>query len=170
MGRCGGSSVSDARVINRFALSKLLPVFLFNFSAKTAFADVNPLPILTYLSAESCVFIAGFLLATKSLNRSAAYSILLAMSAVIANTAFYVLAISFWKSGLTQSFCQVMFCNARQSLHCVKDQRPTQHSTRLSKRAGLHLSRKTQLCTTGPTRRPTGSLDQPDTVVQELQD
>lgn len=94
LGRSGRASVDDARVINRFALSVLLPIFLFNFSAKTNFADFNPLPILTYLSAEFFVFILGFLLATKILKRSAAESVLLAMTGVVANNAFYVLPIA----------------------------------------------------------------------------
>lgn len=94
LGRSGRTSVGDARVINRFALSVLLPIFLFNFSAQTAFEKFNPLPIFTYLGAEFCVFILGFLLATKVLKRSAEESILLAMSGVIANNAFYVLPIA----------------------------------------------------------------------------
>ncbi|MEM5478142.1 hypothetical protein, partial [Pacificibacter sp. AS14] len=44
--------------------------------------------------AELVVFILGFLLTTKILKRSAAESILLAMSCVIANNAFYVLPIA----------------------------------------------------------------------------
>lgn len=94
LGHSGRTSVGDARVINRFALSVLLPVFLFNFSAQTTFTEFNPLPVLTYLAAELCVFMLGFLLAAKVLKRSAGESVLLAMSGVVANNAFYVLPIA----------------------------------------------------------------------------
>ncbi|MEM5478073.1 AEC family transporter, partial [Pacificibacter sp. AS14] len=80
LGRWGRTTVGEARIINRFALSVLLPVFLFNFSAKISFSGFDPRPLFTYLSAELVVFILGFLLATKILKRSAAESILLAMS------------------------------------------------------------------------------------------
>lgn len=94
MGRLGLTDVGEARVINRFAMSVLLPVFLFKFSASTDVAAFDVVPILAYLGAELIVFLSGFALAAGVLKRDPSEALLLAMSGVIANNAFYVLPIA----------------------------------------------------------------------------
>lgn len=94
LGRVRWISVAEARVINRFTLTVLLPVFLFDVSARTDVARFNLLPIATYLAAEFAVFALGFALAFYALRRGAAEAILLGMTGVVANNAFYVLPIA----------------------------------------------------------------------------
>ena len=94
MGRLGLTDVGEARAINRFALSVLLPIFLFKFSAGTDIAAFEAVPILAYLGAEFVVFITGFAIAVGVLKRDPSEALLLAMSGVIANNAFYVLPIA----------------------------------------------------------------------------
>ena len=59
MGRLGLTDVGDARAINRFALSVLLPIFLFKFAAGMDVAAFEFLPLLAYLGAEFVVFASG---------------------------------------------------------------------------------------------------------------
>lgn len=94
VGRVGWTTEAEARVINRFGLSVLLPVFLFGFGARVDLHSFDPLPILTYLGAELLIFGCGFLLANKILKRSTGEALLLAMTGVVANNAFYVLPIA----------------------------------------------------------------------------
>jgi predicted permease len=94
IGRSGRMDVGDARVINRFALSVLLPMFLFKLAAGIDVGAFEFLPLLAYLGAEIVIFALGFTLAAFVFKRDASESILLAMSGVVANNAFYVLPIA----------------------------------------------------------------------------
>ena len=94
LGRVRWISVEEARVINRFTLTVLLPVFLFDVAGRTDVEKFNLLPIATYLAAECAVFILGFAVAFYALRREAAEAVLLGMSGVVANNAFYVLPIA----------------------------------------------------------------------------
>ncbi len=94
LGRTGWITVSEARVINRFTLSVFLPIFLFGVSSQVDIARFTLLPIGTYLAVEFIVFMIGFTLAFHVLHRDASESLLLGMSGVVANNAFYVLPIA----------------------------------------------------------------------------
>jgi len=94
LGRLGWISLCEARVINRFTLIVFLPLFLFGVSARADVASFNVVPIAIYLVVELIVFLLGFSLAFYFLRREASESVLLGMSGVIANNAFYVLPIA----------------------------------------------------------------------------
>jgi len=94
LGRAEWISIEEARIINRFTLTVLLPVFLFNVSATTDIANFKLLPIATYLCVEFAVFLLGFLLAFYIIKRDASESLLLGMTGVVANNAFFGLPIA----------------------------------------------------------------------------
>ncbi|MEH6724783.1 MAG: AEC family transporter, partial [Hyphomicrobiales bacterium] len=56
MGRAGKSSVDDARLLNRFAMSILLPIFVFGLIANTSIQSFSLAPILIYLLTQIVIF------------------------------------------------------------------------------------------------------------------
>lgn len=94
LGRAGWISVAEARLVNRITLTVFLPVFLFDVSSRTDIARFTLLPVATYLVVELAVFMVGFALAFYVMQREASESLLLGMTGVVANNAFYVLPIA----------------------------------------------------------------------------
>lgn len=94
LGRAGKISVADARVINRFAMTVLLPIFIFDVIANAPIYRFSPLPVLAYGLAELVLFIAGYLLATRLFKRDPVEAVLLSWAGVFANNALYVLPLS----------------------------------------------------------------------------
>ena len=77
MGRANKTSTDDARLLNRFAMSILLPVFIFGLIANTPIQSFSLLPILLYLCVQIVIFSCGFALAFKIFGRSAEEALLL---------------------------------------------------------------------------------------------
>ena len=94
LGRAGKISVADARVINRFAMTVLLPIFIFDVIANAPIYRFSPLPVLAYGLAELVLFIAGYLLATRLFKRDPREAVLLGWACVFANNALYVMPLS----------------------------------------------------------------------------
>ncbi|MFT5363491.1 MAG: malonate transporter [Dinoroseobacter sp.] len=94
LGRAGKISVADARVINRFAMTVLLPIFIFDLIANAPVYRFSPLPVLAYGVAELVLFVAGYILATRIFKRDPVEAVLLAWAGVFANNALYVLPLS----------------------------------------------------------------------------
>lgn len=94
LGRLDWTSTHEARIINRFTLTVLLPIFLFGVTTKIDITQFNPLPLMTYFLVEFGVWALGFLVAFYGLKREPKEAVLLGMTGVIANNAFYVLPIS----------------------------------------------------------------------------
>jgi len=94
MGRAGKTSFEDARLINKFAMSVLLPILLFDLVANAPIHSFDPGSVAIYTAAEIVVFTASFLLARRVFKRDPSESVLLAFCAIFSNNAFYVLPIS----------------------------------------------------------------------------
>lgn len=94
MGRTGKFSVEDARLLNRFAISILLPIFVFGLITKSSIQSFSAAPLLIYLLVQIVIFTAGFLIARRLFERTPQESILLAFGGVFGNNALYVLPMS----------------------------------------------------------------------------
>lgn len=94
MGRTGNADVADARVINRFAMSVLLPIMIFGLIASAPIHSFSLLPVALYLACEATLFALGFWLARRVFGRDPAEAVLLGFCGIFANNAFYVLPIS----------------------------------------------------------------------------
>jgi predicted permease len=93
-GRFGRLGADEARVINRFAMTVLVPILLFRIVTGAPLDQFSFLPVLIYALVQAAVFLAGFVLARRVLKRDARESVLLAFSSIFANNAYYVLPIS----------------------------------------------------------------------------
>lgn len=94
MGRTGKASVDDARLLNRFAMSILLPVFIFGIIANTPISSFSFVPVAVYAGVQALIFAIGFLLAYRVFKRSAGEAILLGFCGIFGNNALYVLPMS----------------------------------------------------------------------------
>lgn len=93
-GRAGWVSLDDARVINRFAMTVLLPIFVFNLIGTAPMAEFPLGEIVLYAGVEVVIFTSAFLLARFVFQRDPAESVLLAFCCIFVNNALYVLPIS----------------------------------------------------------------------------
>lgn len=94
MGRTGKTSVDDARLLNRFAMSILLPIFIFGIIANTPISSFSFVPIAVYAGMQAIIFTVGFLLAYRIFKRSAGEALLLGFCGIFGNNALYVLPMS----------------------------------------------------------------------------
>lgn len=94
MGRTGKFSVADARLLNRFAMSILLPIFVFGVIANSSIQSFSLAPILIYLLVQIIIFSCGFLLAHRLFRRTPKEAILLGFCGIFGNNALYVLPMS----------------------------------------------------------------------------
>lgn len=94
MGRTGKASVDDARLLNRFAMSILLPVFIFGIIANTPISSFNFVPVAVYAGVQAIIFTVGFLLAYRVFKRSAGEALLLGFCGIFGNNALYILPMS----------------------------------------------------------------------------
>lgn len=94
MGKTGRTSIEEARLINRIALTVFLPALLFDLLANAPMHEFNMASVVLYISVQGCIFTIGFLLASRIFHRPADESVLLAFCGIFANNAFYVLPIS----------------------------------------------------------------------------
>ena len=101
MGRAGKSSVDDARLLNRFAMSILLPIFVFGLIANTSIQSFSLVPILIYLLTQIVIFSCSFVVASRLFRRTPKESLLLGFCAIFGNNALYVLPMSVLMYGET---------------------------------------------------------------------
>lgn len=94
MGAAGKSSVEDARLLNRFAMSILLPIYIFGLIANSSIQSFSLGPILIFLLAQIIIFSGGFQLAHRLFGRTRRESLLLAFCGIFGNNALYVLPMS----------------------------------------------------------------------------
>ncbi|MGI9401948.1 MAG: AEC family transporter [Rhizobiaceae bacterium] len=94
LGRTDFTTVEDARVVNRFAMTVLLPILGFDLIANAPVYSFVFTPLLIYAVGQILVFLLGFLLANKLLAIDREQSLLLAFSGVFANNVLYVLPLS----------------------------------------------------------------------------
>ena len=93
-GRARWISLGDARVINRFAMTVLLPIFVFNLIATAPMAQFPLGEVALYAAVEVVIFSSAFLIARYAFRRDPAESVLLAFCCIFVNNALYVLPIS----------------------------------------------------------------------------
>jgi len=94
MGRAGLVQQEDARALNRFAMTLLIPVLVFGLIARAPVETFSLAALSWYLAAEVILFSAGYLLAAKVLRREPGEAVLLAFCGVFANNVFFVLPIA----------------------------------------------------------------------------
>lgn len=93
LGRRGSITIEDARVINRFAMSVLLPILIFGVLIDAPIREFETRPFLIYVAGEAVIFAIGFLLAHRVFAREAGEAVLLAFCGIFANNVFYGLPI-----------------------------------------------------------------------------
>lgn len=93
-GRARWISLDEARIINRFAMTVLLPIFVFQLIALAPVAEFPLRQVALYAATEVVIFTLSFLLARHLFARDPAESVLLAFSCIFVNNALYVLPIS----------------------------------------------------------------------------
>lgn len=93
-GRTGWVGAEDARVLNRFAMTVLLPIFLFRAIAAAPWPAFELVPLLAYVGVEALVYAAGFAVARNLFGRSRQEALLLGFAGVFVNNAYYTLPIA----------------------------------------------------------------------------
>ena len=93
-GRLGKMTDEEARILNRFAMTVLLPVFVFRAVAFAPITDFNIAALGLYASAQAVLYAVGFVIAHKVFRLGVSESILLGFCGVFANNAYYVLPIA----------------------------------------------------------------------------
>ncbi len=94
LGRIGKVSLDEARLVNRFAMTVLLPIFIFDVIANAPIYHFALLPVLAFLLAELVLFGIGYGLATRVFRRDPREAVLLGWAGVFANNALYVMPLS----------------------------------------------------------------------------
>ncbi|MGB1207916.1 MAG: AEC family transporter [Paracoccaceae bacterium] len=94
MGRGRRVSADEARLINKFAMTVLMPCLIFDLVANAPIYDFALPPLAAYVSVEVLLFGIGFLIARRWMRRSPQESFLLAFAAIFSNTVLYILPIS----------------------------------------------------------------------------
>ena len=89
--RRGRATLEDARSINRFAMSVLLPMLIFDLVVHAPLADYRLAPVAGYALVQWAIFGLGYLLATRVFRRQKGEAVLLGFGGIFANNAFYVL-------------------------------------------------------------------------------
>ncbi len=98
-GRTGRMSGENARVLNQFAMTVLLPVLVFRLLASAPVAEFELAPLALYALCEALIYLAGYLVARHLFRRDPAEALLLGFAGVFANNAIYVLPIALLEHG-----------------------------------------------------------------------
>lgn len=93
-GKLGWTSNDDARVLNRFAMTVLLPIFIFSAMAHAPVETLELGPLLVYAAVEAALYAAGYLIARKVFARGPREALLLGFCGVFANNAYYGLPLA----------------------------------------------------------------------------
>lgn len=94
MGRFSKTTTDDAKRINRFAMSVLLPVMVFGLLANAPIHQFSLTSVAVYGVVELIVFAFSFWLALVVFKRQPDEAVLLGFATIFANNAFIVLPIS----------------------------------------------------------------------------
>ncbi|MGR3322845.1 MAG: AEC family transporter [Pseudooceanicola sp.] len=93
-GRASWFGTDEARILNRFAMTVLLPVFLFRATALAPWPEFQVLPLILYLLVEASVYAAGYVIARRLFRRPRQEALLIGFAGVFANNAYYTLPIA----------------------------------------------------------------------------
>jgi len=93
LGRAKWISVEEARVINRFAMTVLVPVVILDLLWNAPFETFRALPILLYSAAQIMLFAAGYQLARRVFGAGPGEGVILGYAGIFANNVFYGLPI-----------------------------------------------------------------------------
>ena len=93
-GRFGKVTDDEARILNKFAMTVLLPIFIFRAVALAPITDFNLAALALYATAQAVLYTLGFLIARKVYCLGVSESLLLGFCGVFANNAYYVLPIA----------------------------------------------------------------------------
>lgn len=93
LGRAGKLSTDSARVINRFAMTVLVPIVVLDLLWNAPFDTFRPGPILLYSAAQIVLFALGYLLARRLFAAGPGEAVVLGYAGIFANNVFYGLPI-----------------------------------------------------------------------------
>ncbi|MEM6678972.1 MAG: AEC family transporter [Pseudomonadota bacterium] len=99
LGRAGLADMSEARAVNRFAMTVPLPVLVFGLIASAPIERFQPGALAAYALVEGLFFAGGYRLARRVLGRAPDEAVLLAFCGIFANNAFFVLPIALFLHG-----------------------------------------------------------------------
>lgn len=91
MGRAAIITVDDARVVNRFAMTILMPILGFDLIANAPIYEFSFTPLLIYAIGQFIVFFAGYFLASRIFGLDQGQAVLIAFCSVFPNTVLYIL-------------------------------------------------------------------------------
>ncbi len=94
LGRAAIITVDDARVVNRFAMTILMPILGFDLIANAPIHTFSFAPLLIYAGGQLVVFMIGYLIASRLFKFDPAQAVLLAFCSVFPNTVLYILPIA----------------------------------------------------------------------------
>ncbi|RAH98849.1 malonate transporter [Acuticoccus sediminis] len=94
MGRWSVVSSSEARILNRVALSLFLPLLIFGLIIDAPIRTFDPSPVVLYFAVEVLIFTLGVLLALKVFRMGPGESVLLSFAGIFSNTVLIVLPIA----------------------------------------------------------------------------
>ncbi len=93
LGRAGWMTVDDARVINRFAMTVLVPVVVLKLLWQAPFHSFSLPPILLYFAAEVILFALAYQIARRVFGTGPGEGVILGYAAIFANNVFFGLPI-----------------------------------------------------------------------------
>lgn len=94
LGRRGAIALDEARLINRFAMTVLIPIVLFDLLAHAPWADLAPRPILLYAGTQAAIFVLGYGLARRGFGLAPGEAVILGYAGIFSNNVFYGLPIA----------------------------------------------------------------------------
>lgn len=93
-GRAGWMNVQEARIVNKFAMTVLIPIVLFDLLANAPYVSFSLKPLVIYASVQAVVFCLGYTLAHRVFGISAGEAVILGYAGIFANNVFYGLPIA----------------------------------------------------------------------------
>ncbi|MEM1389196.1 MAG: AEC family transporter [Pseudomonadota bacterium] len=103
-GRTARITADEARLINRFAMTVLLPIFVFRAMALAPWELFDPAALLSYASAQAVIYALGYWIIRRGFGMPRAEALLLAFCGVFANNAYYGLPIAQFLFGVEAAF------------------------------------------------------------------
>lgn len=94
LGRRGATDLAAATALNRFAMTVLLPIYVFDVIANAPIRAFTFAPLGLYAGVEALVFVLGYTVARRLFGRAQDEAILLGLTGIFVNNALYILPIS----------------------------------------------------------------------------
>lgn len=94
MGRSGATGLDEARTLNRFSMTLLIPLLIFDLVASAPLHEFDLRPMALYAVTEWVIFAGVYALTHRALGLQRGEAVILAFGAVFANNAFYGLPIA----------------------------------------------------------------------------